>query len=124
MAEAGILLLLVMLLMMDAAFIVLMIKGGTQPLRPLLFGIVISLLLLKVRLIYQAIAVFLNDEPKFNPVTGSIALRAIFQFLPGALILLALVTGGVMSAHKQKEVYEAVQNDIPLSSQSSGKGQV
>ena len=109
---------------MDAAFIVLMIKGGAQSLRPLLFGIVISLLLLKVRLIYSTIAVFLNYEPKFNPVSGSIALKVIFQFLPGALILLALVTGGVMSAQKQEDVYEAVRNDIPLSSQPSSKGQV
>jgi presenilin-like A22 family membrane protease len=124
MAEAGILLLLILSLIMDAAFVTLIIKGGTQPLKALLLAIVISLLLLKVRLIYQTIAVFLNYEQKFNPVTGSIALRAIFQFLPGAFILLALVTGGVVSARKQEEMYEAVQADIPLSSLSSGKEHV
>lgn len=30
-------------------------------------------------------------------MTGSIALRVIFQFLPGAFTLLALIVGGVMS---------------------------
>lgn len=48
MAEAGILLLLVLLLLQVAAFIILMCTSTNQPLRPLLFAIVISLLLLKV----------------------------------------------------------------------------
>jgi hypothetical protein len=117
-AEAGILLLLVLLLLQVAVFIILMCTSATQSLRPLLFAIAISLLLLKIRLLYQVVAVFL----KYNMVTGSIALRVIFQFLPGAFILLVLVAGGVMSAGKQKEIYEEVRSDIPLESQGSGNG--
>jgi membrane-associated HD superfamily phosphohydrolase len=118
MAEAGILLLLVLLLLQVAVFIIMMCTSATQSLRPLLFAIAISLLLLKIRLLYQVVAVFL----KYNMVTGSIALRVIFQFLPGAFILLVLVTGGVMSAGKQKEIYEEVRSDIPLEPQGSGNG--
>ena len=116
MAEAGVLLLLLLLLFLVGAFIVLMATSRMHPLRPILFAIAISLLLLKIRLIFQCVAVFRN----YNYSTESIALKVIFQFLPGAFILLALVTGGVMSAGKQKEIYEAVRTDIPLAAQSSG----
>ena len=126
MAEAGILLLLILLLIQVAVFIILICTSATQLLRPLLFAIVLSLLLLKIRLIYQVVAVFLDNQPRYSPINGSIALRVIFQFLPGAFILLALVTGGVMSAKNQKEVYETVRinSPIPLDSQGVGKGDV
>lgn len=118
MAEGGMTLLLALSLIMDGAFILLIVQSKTRPMRPLLYALTISLALLMIRLTYQSIAVFLSYEPRFNPVTGSIALRVVFQFLPAALILLAIVAGGVMTAQKQKELYDAVitNTDISLDS--------
>ena len=116
MGEAGVLLLLLLLLFLVSAFILLMVTSRAHPLRPILFALAISLLLLAARTIFQCVAVFEG----YNYTTESITLKVIFQFLPGASILLALVTGGVLAARKQKEVYEAVRTDIPLAPQGSG----
>lgn len=118
MAETGIILLLALSLIMDGAFILLIVQGKARTMRPLLFALAVSLVLLMIRLIYQSVAVFVSNGPRFNPVTGSIALRMVFQFLPVALILLAIVAGGVMSAQKQRELYDAVITNTDISPDS------
>lgn len=106
-AQAGIVLLLGLSMVMVLSFIFLMFSSRTHPLQPLLVAIVVCFILLKARLIFQCVIVFLNYRP-------SIALKVIFEFLPGAFILLALVTGGVMCARKQNELCEAERTDVQL----------
>jgi hypothetical protein len=115
MAKAGIIVLLLLWLVMCGFFgFLTRLSGGISSAKALYYSLIIALLLLGIRLIYQCVAVFNMQDEIFNPVTGSIALRAVFEFLPGAFILLVLVAGGVMSVHNLAAPYRAVSNDIEL----------
>lgn len=115
-AKAGVILLLTLWTALLAIFAVVSVKMGAKASRALFWAVVISILLISIRIIYQWVATF-SSNPVFNPVTGSIALRAVFQFLTGALALLVLIIGGVMSgsvASSQKSEYQSASNNMPL----------
>lgn len=112
----GILLLLFLWIIVCATFGFLANKKGTKRSRAMFWSLCISLVLLGVRIIYQCVATFKENHGVFNPVTGSIALRIVFQFLPGAFILLALVVGGVMSIEQATAKYDPAGAGIPLAS--------
>lgn len=95
--KAGVTLLLLLSASLCAMFVLLASRVGIDAVNPLFWSIAMSFVLLKARLIYECVATFDSSNPSFNPVTGSIALRAVFGFLPGALITLTLTIGGIMS---------------------------
>lgn len=117
-SKAGVLLLLVLWFALHGTLgLVAKTLRPEVPCQGLFWSIVVSMVLLGVRLIYATVATFNNREGVYNPITGSIALRVILEFLPGALILPALVFGGVMSLNKaaQQVQYRQVhQGDMPL----------
>nr|POF04849.1 hypothetical protein CFP56_75880 [Quercus suber] len=65
--------------------------------RPLLWSVTVGCVLLLVRIVYQCVATFEMNKQEFNPVSGSMVFKVVLQFLPGALILAVMVTGGVMT---------------------------
>lgn len=95
--RTGVVLLLLLWLLLCLVFTILARKAPGSFCKSLLYAIAISLVLIGVRVIFQCIATFNKNHGAFDPVTGSIALRVVFQFLPGAFTLLALAVGGVMS---------------------------
>ena len=99
--EAGVLLLLALFVVLCAVWTIVAAK--TQGARALFWSITISLLLLVVRIIYSTIAAFWMDDPQFNPVTGRIVYEIGLVFLPGALIVAAMVTGGAMTTTARVE---------------------
>lgn len=76
------------------------------------------------RVIYQCVATFNKDQGSFNPVTGSIALRVIFQFLPGAFTLLALVVGGIMSTEEVAMAQTSPTSDVEMTARIDEATQV
>lgn len=98
--KAGILLLLVLFLILCAAFLVIArSRKDKRTATPLLWTTTLSLGLLAIRLVYSMVSAFDRSNPAFNPVTGRIVYQAVLVFLPGALIVAVMVTGGVMTTH-------------------------
>ena len=96
----GILLLLILYLVLCAVFLAIVrATNDTRTARPLLWTTAMSLGLLAVRLVYSAVSAFNQSDPALNPVTGRIVYQAVLVFLPGALIVAAMVAGGVMTTH-------------------------
>ena len=112
--KAGVVLLLSLWIGLYAIFGLLVRKIGRHTSAALFWSIAISFTLLGIRIIYQCIATFDNSEPSFNPITGSVVFKVVLEFLPGALILLVMVTGGVMSIQQQGTAYDTGESDIPL----------
>lgn len=103
-SKVGVILLLLLWLALHAVFAVAVNKLRPElPCERLFWSIVVSLILLGVRLVFATVATFNDRLGLFDPVTGSIALKVVFEFLPGALVLPALVTGGVLSLGKVGE---------------------
>lgn len=118
MFKAGIVLLLMLFLALCGVFGYFALKFGTKASRPLFWSITLSLLLLALRILYQVAATF-STNPALSPVDGDIAYKVVFQFLPGALILLAMVTGGVMSI---KSDYQPARSDVLLNTRDMESG--
>lgn len=117
--RVGIILLLLLWIVLVGVFTLLASKIRLNAARPLFWSICIAHALVGFRIIYQCIATFNKNQGSFSPVTGSIALRVIFQFLPGALTLMALVTGGVMSLEQVTKAYVPTHGDIPMTSRNN-----
>ena len=118
--RTGIILLLMLWIVLCLAFAVLARKVPLSSSRALFWLILIALVLIGIRVIYQCVATFNKNQGSFNPVTGSIALRVIFQFLPGAFTLLALVGGGVMSIEEVAVACVLTRNDVEMPSRNVG----
>lgn len=96
--EAGVILVLALFLALCMTFAVLVWKTRSVRIaRALVWPIAISLVLMLIRIIYSSVAAFNQNDPAFNPVTGRIVYQIVLIFLPGALIVAAMVTGGVMT---------------------------
>lgn len=96
-------LVLVLLSALCVAFFIVAWKArGTSTARALVWTIDLSLLFLTARTAFSVVSVFDNDNPAFNPVTGRIVYQVTFVFLPGALLVAAMVVGGIMTGSVQQ----------------------
>ncbi len=125
-ARIGIILLTLLWLAMCGTFALLVARNQrSNNCRPLVLSVAVALVILGVRLVYQCVAVFLLGDPVVNPLTGSVALKAVFEFMPGALAILAMVIGGVLSVNKAAGPYRSVsdgQESEHLSQSESNQG--
>lgn len=117
--EAGVVLLLVLWISLVALCYVMLSRTSNTGSRALAWALVISVALLGVRIIYQVVATFDSSNAVLNPITGSIALRVVFDFLTSALILLAMITGGVIS---EVEGESGARNGMPMTSRGLENG--
>ena len=114
--KAGIILLLLFWLALYAAFGLLTCKIGLHKLYTFFLALVVALVLLGIRVIYQTVATF-GSSPSFNQVNGSIVFRVVLQFVPGALIILAMVTAGVATIGYEHVPHDPTRQQLPLHSQ-------
>lgn len=70
--------------------------NGKREWRPLIIAVQVSVILLGVRLVYACVATF-STARVFDVVGGSIALKIVFEFLIGAVVIAGLITGGVLT---------------------------
>ena len=123
-SEAGVILLFILILVLCATFaFVAWQTQGTRTATSLVWSTAISLVLLFVRIVYSTVSAF-NKEPQFNPVTGQIAYQVALVFLPGALIVAAMITGGVMTTRVEVSKYDTVRGPaVPLTSSQRGSNE-
>lgn len=118
--RAGVMLLLVLFIALCVTFMAFVFKAhGTYTPKPLIWSIGKSLLLLTIRIIYSVVSAF-NKSPNFNPVTGSIAYQAALVFLPGALVVAAMITGGVTTTHLDVSTGGYTSAAVPMASREAG----
>ncbi|KAF2480384.1 hypothetical protein BDY17DRAFT_326292 [Neohortaea acidophila] len=98
--RAGILILLASWVLLCVVFAALAWYVRGDSCRAFTWPIAFSLTLLGSRMVYQCVATFDYMIPALNPLRGSLALRVIFDFLVGALIVAAMVTGGILSLER------------------------
>lgn len=104
--EAGVLLLLALFIVLCAFWTIVAAKTpGTHTTRALFWSTTVSLLLLAVRIVYSTVAAFRVNDPQFNPVNGQIVYEIVLVFLPGALIVAAMFTGGAMTTDVEVLAY-------------------
>ncbi|WPH01690.1 Hypothetical protein R9X50_00454200 [Acrodontium crateriforme] len=115
-AETGVVLLLISWGTVVLVFGLIASKIGTRIARPLVWGLIFSLIVLGIRIIYACVSIFSNVRA-MNSVTGSITLKVVFQFLPGAVIIAAMTAAGVMTSHVEQISDEKVAGDY-----KSGEG--
>lgn len=114
--RVGVVLLLLLFVLLCAAFaVVARSRKAMRTARPLFWTIALSLGLLAIRLVYSMVSAFDQSNPAVNPVTGRIVYQAVLVFLPGALIVAIMVTGGVMTTHVDVTEHECdASAAIPL----------
>ncbi|KAK3696360.1 hypothetical protein LTR37_018025 [Vermiconidia calcicola] len=96
--KTGIVLVLVMFLALCTAFgLVAWQSKGVHEAKALFYTITISLMLQTIRTVFAVTSAFSQDDPSFNPVTGRVVYQVVFVFLPGALVVSAMITGGALT---------------------------
>lgn len=93
--DVGVIILLVAWIMLAVASMAVWQRADHKTYKPLCWAVQISVVLLGIRLIYACVATF-STSHVFATVGGSIALKVVFEFLLGALVIAVCITGGVM----------------------------
>lgn len=100
--RAGILLLLLFWVHLSAIFALLTGKLGARSSTPHFWSLGTCLVLLGARIIYEVVVTFKSGQQMQDSMVNTV----VFEFLPGALIVLDAVVGGVTSVQPECRIIE------------------
>ena len=104
-AITGVILLLVTYLILLVLFCVLGCRAGNGTFKTMHWAIAVGFVILGARIIYATVMTILRAMED-SPGAGNSALKVLFEFLPGALIVAIMITAGVIThraARHEKE---------------------